>query len=134
MDRQIEQLTGRVEKLERQLARTSRNSSLPPSQDPPGAPPRAKGRSPRRQGGQPGHEGKGRGLLPAWAVDEIVEHWPDRCGCGHVFGEAERRNLGLLCGSRKHDRDDQAAAVARHDRQGPVVHGRDPRDQRQPSP
>jgi hypothetical protein len=29
-------------------------------------------------------------LLPAWAVDELVDHWPGRCGCGHVFAEAER--------------------------------------------
>jgi transposase len=27
----------------------------------------------------------GRELLPAWAVDEVVEHWPGRCGCGYVF-------------------------------------------------
>jgi transposase len=28
-------------------------------------------------------------LLPAWAVDEVVDHWPSACGCGHVFAEAE---------------------------------------------
>jgi transposase len=28
--------------------------------------------------------------LPTSAVDEVVEHWPDRCGCGHVLSEAER--------------------------------------------
>jgi transposase len=28
-------------------------------------------------------------LLPAWAVDEVVDHWPERCDCGHVFGEDE---------------------------------------------
>jgi len=34
-------------------------------------------------------------LLPAWAVDEVVEHWPaGRCRCGHVFGEDERVGLG----------------------------------------
>ena len=43
----------------------------------------------RKQGAQPGHEGKGRPLLPAWAVDEFVDHWPRACGCGHVFGEGE---------------------------------------------
>jgi transposase len=98
MDEQIERLSERVARqeeriveLERRLGRNSRNSSSPPSQDPPGTPPRrGKGRSGRAQGGQPGHEGHGRPLLPAWAVDEVVEHWPARCACGHVFCEAER--------------------------------------------
>jgi transposase len=92
MDRQIQQLTARVDRLERELRRNSRNSSLPPSSEPPGKQPprRGKGRSPRSQGGQPGHEGKGRDLLPSWAVDEVVEHWPERCGCGHVFVVEER--------------------------------------------
>ncbi|MGO8906824.1 MAG: DUF6444 domain-containing protein [Solirubrobacteraceae bacterium] len=36
MDRRIRQLETRVEKLERELAKNSRNSSLPPSSDPPG--------------------------------------------------------------------------------------------------
>jgi transposase len=87
MDRQIQQLTGRVERLERELAKNSRNSSRPPSSDSSGKRPkrREKGLSPRSQGAQPGHEGKGRELLPSWAADEIVEHWPLACGCGHVF-------------------------------------------------
>jgi transposase len=79
----------RIATLERQLGRSSRNSSRPPSADPPGAASRSKGRPGRKQGAQPGHEGKGRPLLPAWAVDEIVEHWPTECGCGHVFCEAD---------------------------------------------
>lgn len=47
-----ERLEARVEKLEEQLRRSSRNSSLPPSQDPPSAParPRKPG-SGRSQGG-----------------------------------------------------------------------------------
>jgi transposase len=96
MDGQIQQLTARVERLERELAKNSRNSSRPPSSDPPGkAPPRReKGRSPRSQGAQPGHEGKGRELLPSWAVDEVVEHWPQACGCGHVFCEEDRIAVG----------------------------------------
>jgi transposase len=98
LEAQVEQLTARVARqderiatLERQLASSSRNSSQPPSADPPSAPPR-RGKDPsgRKQGGQPGHEGKGRLLLPAWAIDEIVEHWPIDCACGHVFCEADR--------------------------------------------
>jgi transposase len=33
-------------------------------------------------------------LLPAWAVDEVVEHWPTDCGCGHVFAGDERVAAG----------------------------------------
>ncbi len=81
-------LEARVAELERRLNRSSRNSSLPPSQDPPSAPPRAGGKgSGRGRGGQPGHEGKHRRLLPPEQVDEVVEHWPERCrSCAHVFG------------------------------------------------
>jgi transposase len=97
LEAQVERLTARVARqderiatLERELGRSSRNSSQPPSADPPSAPPRrGKGSSGRSQGAQPGHEGKGRPLLPAWAVDEVVEYWPQECGCGHVFCAAE---------------------------------------------
>jgi transposase len=99
---QVEVLTARVARqderiaqLERRLNRSSRNSSQPPSVDPPGTPPRrGKDSSGRRQGGQPGHEGKGRPLLPAWAVDVVVDHWPDRCDCGHEFADDERVAVG----------------------------------------
>jgi len=95
MDRRIQQLEARVEKLERQLAANSRNSSRPPSSDPPGAGPRrrSKDRSGRPAGGQFGHEGHGRELLPTSAVDEVIEHWPVRCECGHVFCAGERLSV-----------------------------------------
>jgi transposase len=94
MDRRIQQLEARVEKLERELKKSSRNSSRPPSSDPPGAPARSKDPSGRKRGAQAGHEGHGRPLLPAWAVDEVVEHWPARCCCGHVFCADKRRAVG----------------------------------------
>jgi transposase len=95
MDRRIVQLEARVEKLERQLAMGSQNSSRPPSTDPPRrAPGRGKDRSGRKPGGQPGHEGHGRPLLPAWAVDELVDHWPAGCDCGYVFSESDLVPLG----------------------------------------
>jgi transposase len=86
-----ERLEARVAELERRLSRSSRNSSLPPSQDPPSAPPRPRGEgSGRKRGGQHGHEGRYRRLLPPERVDEIVEHWPERCrSCAHVFSEPE---------------------------------------------
>ena len=85
MDRRIQQLEARVEKLERELSKSSRNSSRPPSSDPPGSAERSKDPSGRKRGAQDGHEGHGRPLLPAWAVDEILVHRPARCGCGHLF-------------------------------------------------
>lgn len=102
MDAQIRRLEERVARqderiaqLERRLNRNSRNSSAPPSSDPPGKPPkRGKDRSGRRPGAQPGHEGRGRDLLPACSVDEVIEYWPARCGCGHVFSSDERRPVG----------------------------------------
>jgi transposase len=102
MDEQIRRLEARVARqderiaqLERRLNRSSRNSSEPPSADQPSSPPRrSKDSSGRKSGAQSGHEGHGRELLPACAVDEVVEHWPERCGCGHVFCEAELRPEG----------------------------------------
>ena len=87
-----ERLEARVERLEEQLRRSSRNSSLPPSQDPPSAPPRPKKpASGRGRGGQQGHEGSHRRLLPIGRVDLLVEHWPERChACAHVFSAVER--------------------------------------------
>lgn len=95
-DAQIAKLAARVEELERRLNRNSHNSSTPPSHDPPGAPERKRpARSGRKQGGQPGHPGHGRPLLSSEAVDRVIEHWPERCGCGHRFLEEERTRIGL---------------------------------------
>jgi transposase len=33
-------------------------------------------------------------LLPAWRVDEFIDHWPAGCGCGHAFAEDERVPIG----------------------------------------
>jgi transposase len=92
LEARYERLETRVEKLEEQLRRSSRNSSLPPSQDPPSAPPRPRRPgSGRQRGGQPGHEGTSRPLLAPERVDEVREHWPERCqACAHVFSEEER--------------------------------------------
>ena len=85
----------RIAELERRLNRNSQNSSLPPSADPPEAPGRKRASSSgHRRGAQPGHKGHGRRLAPIEAVDEVIEHWPERCACGHRFTSAERRPLG----------------------------------------
>ena len=85
-------LEARVSELEQRLNRNSQNSSLPPSQDPPSAPPRAQQpASGRSRGGQPGHEGRHRPLLELERVDELVEHWPERCAhCARELCTEER--------------------------------------------
>jgi transposase len=85
----------RIAQLERQVKRSSRNSSQPPSVDPSSIPSR-RGKDPsgRKQGGQAGHDGKGRELLPMAAVDDVVVYWPVGCGCGHVFEPGELLGVG----------------------------------------
>ena len=122
MDEQIQRLEKRVAaqderiaQLERRIGRSSRNSSQPPSSDPPSmAPKRGKDRSGRKQGAQPGHEGKGRPLLPAWAVDEVVEHWPVGCDCGHVFAESDRVSVGVPSRHQVEELPVMAVTVTEH--------------------
>jgi transposase len=85
----------RIAELERQLRRNSQNSSLPPSADPPGAPARRRPPSSGgRRGAQHGHKGHGRHLAPIEAVDELIDHWPEHCACGHRFTPEERHPVG----------------------------------------
>ena len=115
LEKRVVQQDERIAQLERRMGRSSRNSSQPPSADlPGGTPKRGKDRSGRKQGAQPGHEGKGRPLLPAWAVDEIVEHWPVDCGCGHVFAEADRVSTGRPARHQVEELPVMAVTVTEH--------------------
>jgi len=76
----------KVRELGEQVGQHSQNSSRPPSSDPPGVPKRERKVSGRKAGGQPGHSGKGRRLLPEEEVDEVVEVKPEVCRrCGHLL-------------------------------------------------
>ena len=77
----------KVTDLEAQLRQNSSNSSKPPSSDPPQAPPPTKKkRTGRRPGGQPGHKGVARPLLPEAEVDDLQHHKPTECrSCGHAL-------------------------------------------------
>lgn len=91
MEQEIAELRARVAELEAENARlrgetekSSRNSSKPPSSDTPDqradrpkSPP-----SGRKPGGQPGHEGHERTIIPPEKVTESNEFFPKRCrGC-----------------------------------------------------
>jgi transposase len=76
----IDALTARVAELEAQLGRNSSNSSKPPSSDPPGTRRKEPSSTGRKRGGQPGHPGAKRELLPLEQVDELKRYIPKRCG------------------------------------------------------
>jgi transposase len=70
----------RIRELEARLGQTSANSSRPPSSDPPQAPARPKAPpSGRKRGGQPGHRGVHRALLPVEQVDEVIVVVTEAC-------------------------------------------------------
>jgi transposase len=77
-------LQERVRELEARLGQHSSNSSRAPSSDPPQGPPKCRPRhSGRKRGGQPGHPGAARPLLPVERVDEVVVVAPEACRhCG----------------------------------------------------
>jgi transposase len=91
-------LQARIRELEAQLGQNSSNSSRPPSSDPPQAPPRPKAPpTGRKRGGQLGHRGVCRALLPVEQVDEVVVIVPERCRhCGQPFPEATDRRRGRV--------------------------------------
>jgi transposase len=77
---QIADLQTHVRDLQAKVGQTSRNSSKPPSSAPPSAPPKppkvARGRN---AGGQPGHAGHQRPLVPPERVDEAIDLLPAHC-------------------------------------------------------
>lgn len=89
-EKQIADAEKQIADLERQLAlrkQNSTNSSKPPSSDGLAGEPRERGRrkkSRRKAGGQPGHPGAHRPLVPVEKADEIWSVLPERCQhCGH---------------------------------------------------
>lgn len=79
----VAKLVARIDELEAQLGQNSRNSSKPPSSDPPWTQRPSKEPSGRKPGGQPGHKGAKRELLPPEKVDVVVPVAPKACAkCG----------------------------------------------------
>jgi transposase len=91
-------LRERIRELEARLGQTSANSSCPPSSDPPQTPVRPKAPpSGRKRGGQPGHRGAFRALLPIEQVDEIVAVVPEVCRhCGQPLPESIGHRRGRV--------------------------------------
>ena len=75
-----EQLTAENERLKEQVGATSRNSSKPPSSDPPTVERPSKTPTGLKRGGQPGHKRHERTLFPPEKVTSVVECKPARCG------------------------------------------------------
>ncbi len=81
---QVDDLKAGIAELRERLGQNSGNSSKPPSSDPPSykpQPPReATG---RKRGGQPGHQGHSRQLMPVEQVNHVIDLKPMRCTrCG----------------------------------------------------
>jgi transposase len=95
LKKQLAAALARIADLEVRLKTNSRNSSKPPSSDPPNAAARPK-RPPsgRRRGGQPGHKGTTRSLLPPEKVSRIIELRPETCGrCAAKLGGDDPKPL-----------------------------------------
>ena len=82
----IQQVEATVHQLREQLQQNSRTSSRPPSSDPPQALSQRPHREPsgRRPGGQLGHEGQTRALLPVEEVDVVIPVKPERCPAANI--------------------------------------------------
>src|SRR5215211_1826229 len=86
LEARVAALEATVQRLLERLQQDSHNSSRPPSSDPPHAlrprPPR--GPSGRKRGGQPGHQGQSRALVPIEEVTSVVPVRPAQCArCQH---------------------------------------------------
>lgn len=90
LQQRIEEQQQRINDLEERLNTNSQNSSKPPSTDKPGPKPKKKKKKKRNRGGQPGHTGQTRNLLPESEVDMIEKHHPpEKCGCGGQIVETD---------------------------------------------
>lgn len=78
----VEQQAKKIEELTRQLNKNSSNSHKPPSSDTLGkrrSIRKAKKPTGKKRGGQPGHKGNARAMLPEDQMDALVDIFPDRC-------------------------------------------------------
>jgi transposase len=93
-------LQARIRDLESRLGQDSSNSSRPPSSNPPQTAAKRKRRpvpSGRKRGGQPGHPGSFRPLVPIEQVDAVVVVVPAVCRwCQQPFADEKVRRCGRV--------------------------------------
>ena len=83
LEQQALELLEVQQQLLEKVNQTSKNSSSPPSSDPPGFGEKAPKKRGKKRGGQPGHEGKSRNLYPVEKCTSVIEHHPVKCAsCG----------------------------------------------------
>ncbi|MEG4812789.1 IS66 family transposase [Microcoleus sp. F8-D3] len=81
LEQQAIELLNSQQQLLEKVNKTSKNSSSPPSSDPPGFGQKTRKKSGKKRGGQPGHEGKSRNLYPIEKCHEVIDHHPVTCRC-----------------------------------------------------
>jgi transposase len=79
LEARVAALEATVQELMERLQQDSRTSSRPPSSDPPERQRPRRPPSGRRRGGQPGHPGQTRRLLPVEDVDVVIPLKPEQC-------------------------------------------------------
>jgi len=84
VEQEIAELRTENELLKEQLARTSANSSQPPSKNPQGFKPNRKEPTGKKRGGQLGHSGHERKLYPTQMCQEVINHYPEQSGRTHL--------------------------------------------------
>ena len=88
---EVAELRRENQELRARLGKDSTNSSRPPSSDPPERLYKRAKREPsgRKAGGQPGHKGVTREMLPPERVTAVIGHHPATCsGCGADLSSA----------------------------------------------
>lgn len=94
LENKIVELEKRIETLERLLDMNSKNSSRPPSSDPPGMPVEILKHRRKKRGARNGHQIHKRSLLPQEFVKKHIHLKPDVCACGSTnLKETDRKPL-----------------------------------------
>ncbi|WP_353737552.1 MULTISPECIES: DUF6444 domain-containing protein [unclassified Microcystis] len=79
-DQRLKEVLTVQEQLLEKINSSSKNSSLPPSSDPPGLGKKQTiQKSRKKRGGQPGHKGNSRDLYPIEECSEVIDHHPQAC-------------------------------------------------------
>ena len=86
LEARVAALEAPVQRLRERLQQDSHHSARPPSSDPPQALRKRARRGPsgRKRGGQPGHPGQNRALVPSEEVEAVISVKPQQCHrCQH---------------------------------------------------